>query len=53
MNDKFRIIMVEIKIIKNNISIIHINKAHIITKNVTLSESELTKTIPPLENTTS
>ena len=51
MNCSFRIIFVKIIIIKANVIRIYINKTHIATKNVTLSESALTMTILSLKNT--
>ena len=53
MDNSFRTIIVKTNIIKANIIKIYSNKTHIITKNVTLSESALTKIISSLKNTTS
>ena len=52
MNNSFRIIIVNININKTNTIDIYINNTQIITKNVTLSESALTKAISSLENIT-
>ena len=53
MSNSFKIIIIKIIIIKVNIIKVYSIKTPIITINVTLSESSLTKTIPSLENTTS